>query len=455
MSGEACMSTGGGYLSYGRAAHVDQSSYESYMDCFRESRWVFVPQLVSSDASAVYEAILSYLEAVASFYEAQCAYVVEVDLNLNLASNTFEWHRGEQHSALVHAEVVELDNHPLLKSLLAKEELAIYDVEALQESWPKDYGLLKDAGVVCSHAVVFPRASGIIGILIVENLERHCEFSGFMHLAALTMSMLIYRVRELRKRDSQRMEFSQLDGRDIRFNMLGCFEVETSRGRLAYGEGLSDQTCKLLVCLLRNRDSIYSIEDVFEMLWAQRLADNPYDAVKSIVYRARKQLAGIVNAPIIIASRGAFAINPELNHILDTESFLEECANVFNRANPEDVRVKSCKRAMGFYRGDMFSGIEISEHWLMTRRTRYRLTYLNMVEEYLRLLASQGRFTEMAEIVSASKGFSFVDPEVQWLLIETLIRNRRFELAKNHFFVSEDLFSEGQKRQFRELMHGR
>lgn len=432
--------------------HGDPAAFVAMMDSYHKdyiqsSKRLKIP---NGDMTTIefQNNILECLEVLSEFYEAACAYVVCYDQKFNMALNAHEWSRDDCRASFPHAQYIDLDLYPYLATGMGGVESVVCDVSALKAKWPSDYAILAENDVRSLMTCLVPFDSDISARIIVENPDKYEGVTGFLHYASVFVGINLLLNEERLKLDTVTGDY-ELRENDVVFNMLGTFEVITQKGKLSGEDIVSDQCGKLLLCLLRNRDRRHSIDDIFEMLWPDRIADNPYDSVKSIVYRTRRQLEPICDKPVILATRGTFIINPEINPILDSEIFINVCQRANNKGLSREERLEACYKALDLYRGELMSGFDITEHWLMTRRTRYRLSYTDVMRNLLELLAEEGRFTEMTDIVSAAQGFVFSDPSIQWFLITAFLDNKRYDLAQNHYLVAEKLLTDDQKTYFR------
>jgi two-component SAPR family response regulator len=431
---------------------VPMIALREYMGAFREAREQMALQQTGSPTAILLRNIVHALNVLTDFYHAENAYVLRFDIEMNVGLNAYEWHRtGVDRSIVNQAVFFDLDDFPMLKHHSTAEELIIPNIESIHDTWPRDYEAMTLKGIQNFYSATMPKALGNVGYVVLNNPSRFTEFSSFLHLASFYIAMQLQAIGEHRQMDLVKKDQMSLEENDIRINILGFFEVITRRGIITLDELSSEQCSKLAVCLLRNRDRRHSIDDIFEMLWPNRITDNPYDAVKSIVYRMRKSMASICEKPLIVAAKGTFIINPEVNPILDTDMFLELCKKASDENLPKFDRLTMCRKAVALYRGDLMSGADISEHWLMTRRSHYRLAYASLMKTFIKLLIEVERYTEMADVISASQGVVFSDPQIQWLLIQTFMGTKRYDLALNHFHVANKLLTREQKIEFQDL----
>jgi two-component SAPR family response regulator len=431
---------------------IPMATLREYMDAFREAREQIASQQTGSPTAILLRNIVHALSVLADFYHAENAYVLRFDIEMNVGLNAYEWHRaGEDRSIVNQAVFFDLDGFPMLKHHSVSEELVIMDIESIRERWPRDYEAMTLKGIKSFYSATMPKALGNVGYVALNNPSRFIDFPSFLHLASLYIAMQLQAIGEHRQMDLAKKDQMSLEENDMRINLLGFFEAITQKGIITLDDLSSEQCSKLAVCLLRNRDRRHSIDDIFEMLWPNRITDNPYDAVKSIVYRMRKNMVAVCEKPLIVAAKGTFIINPEINPILDTDMFLELCKKASDENLPKFDRLTMCRKAAALYRGDLMSGVDISEHWLMTRRSHYRLVYASLMKTFIKLLIEVERYTEMADVISASQGVVFSDPQIQWLLIQTFMDTKRYDLALNHFHVASKLLTREQKIEFQNL----
>ena len=299
----------------------------------------------------------------------------------------------------------------------------------------------------------FARRCGISCFLSVDNPRRYFGQFSFLVFASYMLASDMYTskiqdrldaAQRLSKRESGDSEY------DLYVSLLGSFELRTSLGIVLDSGFSSSQCCTLFVFLLNNRKRIVSVREIADILWPDELVDNPYNLVKSVVFRTRKALEGVCTEPIIVSHNGTYAINKNLKIYLDVEKFERLCAQASVKSLEPQKRVLLYEQAMDIYRGGMLPSIE-AEMWLLTKISYFQMLYADMVEKYIDLLREMGDYLGMLRTAARAMEIEQLSSDIHMTLIETLMANDHPELARKHFSKAERFLTPKQVMVFRKL----
>ncbi|MEG1758416.1 MAG: BTAD domain-containing putative transcriptional regulator [Oscillospiraceae bacterium] len=428
---------------------IENFDYISYADVF--SSTVERLEHIYKGVDQLEQNIDDVLDAVLYTYAADRAFIYEVDSELSCAVDIYERCRtgyeskNDKYKSL-YPQTVEL--------LLARLEVGeSYSIVTNKEKDDFNRTRLEDANVWLNMAAPFSKRSGIKCFLCVDNPRRFFGHTSFLQHASSLLATDMYT-----NKMSDHLAASQLLNKlngdisddNVKIYLLGRFELLTSMG-VQTGSGFSSsQCCTLFIYLLSNRKRVVSVREIAEALWPDQLLDNPYNMVKSVVFRTRKALDGICAKPLIIAANGTYMINPELNIWLDTEEFEKLCRQAASATLPDEARLRLYKQAMSIYRGGMLPSFE-AEMWLLARISYYQLLYIDMVNGYIECLNELGDYQAMFSVVAQATVIEPGEPEIHLKLIEALMKKGRYELAKKYFSKAEQYFTPQQKLHFRQL----
>ena len=115
------------------------------------------------------------------------------------------------------------------------------------------------------------------------------------------------------------------DGGDgaIQVKMLGGFSIQWGDRIVSEEDGRTKKVWMLIEYLLSNRSVDISQEKLIELLWEEDESDAPLNALKNLVYRARKQLGVLTaenNVEFIRYTRGSYGWNNSLPCEVDIKS---------------------------------------------------------------------------------------------------------------------------------------
>ena len=119
--------------------------------------------------------IMGALQAAGHFYEADRVYVFEMDDELQIGVNTYEWCSGNAPDALIHAHCVPLEQMPRLGQYLKMNKpLIVKDMDDLQRRYPSEYKWLSQQNITALLAAPYSKRINK-GFIFVDNPKKYAE----------------------------------------------------------------------------------------------------------------------------------------------------------------------------------------------------------------------------------------------------------------------------------------
>lgn len=338
----------------------------------------------------------------------------------------------------------------LFRDIVKPNKPICFTAAELAEKHPAEYEWMMQNGV--TNVMLFPiltraQMQAFIGIC---NVQR---FYGNLSMLAMTRFMLSNEIRAMTVMDRSADEVnrsSALEDNDVVINMFGGFEIRTVRGKMGFSSFASSKCCLMLIYLIFNRGRTVPVRELAEILWPNQLFDNPYDMVKGVAFRLRKILNPICDKKIIIAKQGTYTVNDELFLILDTQSFEKVCGQLRQIGLTVKDRQMMYQRVIQSYKGNLLPNFE-DEIWLIGRISYYQVMYWGIVKEYLMLLDQLGQFENFLSVASQAMNIVHPDGDIYQLIITSLIKQNRMDMARSCYLKAEKLLSPEQKQSFIDL----
>ena len=109
----------------------------------------------------------------------------------------------------------------------------------------------------------------------------------------------------------------------IQVKMFGGFTITMDDKSMGDSDNRSRKAWNLLSYLIINRRKDVSINELFQAIWQDGMQDNPYGALKTLVFRVRKMMeaAGFPSQDLILNQKGAYMWNPSWELSIDTDRF--------------------------------------------------------------------------------------------------------------------------------------
>ena len=124
----------------------------------------------------------------------------------------------------------------------------------------------------------------------------------------------------------------------IQVKMFGGFTITMDDKSMGDSDNRSRKAWNLLSYLIINRRKDVSINELFQAIWQDGMQDNPYGALKTLVFRVRKMMeaAGFPSQDLILNQKGAYMWNPSWELSIDTDRFEFLCRRILT--SQEDMR---------------------------------------------------------------------------------------------------------------------
>lgn len=115
-------------------------------------------------------AVEKVLEAIGKFYDADRAYIIEADTELELLENTYEWCREGVMPSLEFAGNLDIEDLGIwMEAFYNNDPIMIEDVEEIKDSSPGGYKFLKLQDIRSLYAVPFSVQDMLAGYIGVDN----------------------------------------------------------------------------------------------------------------------------------------------------------------------------------------------------------------------------------------------------------------------------------------------
>ena len=146
---------------------------------------------------------------------------------------------------------------------------------------------------------------------------------------------------------------SETDTQELKVTFLDDFKITYKDKELSQKSINSDKVTRLLAYLICHKENVVSVGELSDVLWTEGECDDPANALKNLVYRARSVLKSQLGINPIKTLMGSYCWNDNVNAVIDTEQFEKLC----NRAECEpDIkeRISYSAYAIDIYKKKFF-----------------------------------------------------------------------------------------------------
>ena len=229
---------------------------------------------------------------------------------------------------------------------------------------------------------------------------------------------------------------------EVRVTMFGGFKLETNLGALDGAGITSRQSCLLLLYLLCNRERVVPVNELAETLWPEQLLDSPYNMVKNVAFRLRRNFASICEKPLITPYHGTYVLNPELRFVVDCDYF-DTLVRQYYRAekgNPDYLAA-----ALRLYRGGLLPAFD-TELWLLPRAQYYKDAYRQAVLDYAAAMGRQGNHPALFAVLRDGLAVYPRETALHVAMIHALARDKGPAAARYYLQNVAHLLSKAEQQ---------
>ena len=389
------------------------------------------------------ELIMGALQAAGQFYEADRVYVLEMDDELQIGVNTYEWCSKNAPEALIHSQSFPLEQMPRLSQYLKMNKpLIVRDVEDIRERYPSEHKVISQQGIAGLLAAPFSKRINK-GFIIADNPRKYANDPSLLLLLQYVIVLELNEIKQQKALHMVSKRASELPKMDVHINMFGRMEIISSQGVMNEDDFTTEQGCNLLAYMVLNRKMGYSANMLHEALWPDMESDDPYGAIKSVVYRLRNTLAYIGLKDLIIASHGTFILNPAYSIYTDVDRLDGACKRIAASAKTESKK-KLYEGLISLYKGGLLASHETCL-WLLPKATYYQNRYIQQLKKYIELLNEQQDYFEIQRVAVEALAIDGHDGDLHYYLISAILDQGNKSVARVHFRSAEQYLSDEQK----------
>lgn len=388
------------------------------------------------------ERINNALKVVLELYNADRAYIFELEQDIMIGCNTYEVCAKGVKSEIQNLQEVSFDTVPRWADIFSSME-AYYldDIEDIKEYYNDEYELLKSQNIKKMIAIPFKKGK-MFGFLGVDNPKIKYGDS----IIKMFSEFIIDDIEKVNAFDKKKDCICPyvIDENDIYISLLGNFGIFTKYGTYDCNISNSKQCLLFLIYMLIYRNKYISIEKITKIIWGNADVFEPYQYVKNMVFRARKALKF---EDIIVPYNGSYRINPKYNIILDIEKVDLLYNNYITECNEEE-KADYCKKILDLYKGDL-SEIAGDSPWLFNLSINYKKKYVDILKFYLNYLYKNKKYNYLLSLCSDRIAIESNNPLLHRYIIMSHYHNGDINIANSYLRRSVKVFS---KEEFDELM---
>lgn len=229
----------------------------------------------------------------------------------------------------------------------------------------------------------------------------------------------------------------------VEVSMLGKFSIRQGENIVTVSDGRTKKVWILVEYLLANRNNDISQEKLIEILWNDmEECDDPYHALKNLVYRARKLLAeylGKDSVDLIKFARNTYTWNNSFDTVLDIEEFESLWKRASDAENDTEQRIQDYFAAVNLYQGEFLPKSSFV-NWVISKSVYYMNIYVECVLKICELLFEKKRFGDVIGICEKAVAIYPFEEPIHKLLMLAYINIGKQSQALTHYEYVIHLF---------------
>ncbi len=421
----------------GRPPSLQQYDEDYIIYCIEQEQAIDKLESALHTSDNPEEIAVQTLKTACSFYGADWAGIIELDLDLGLT--TTGWWYNADPSVTKLKRMNEFENlFPMetwLDSIKNGYPIIIEDVATITKTSPQEYPIYKRLGAESLLAVPF--GPNPLGFLVLRNPTKYIRLASTLNTLAYVMHRAMAQRDTLNRRRMALAPEEIKSDKDIVINFFGDIEIYTKIGVWKESEFHSPKSCRAAAYIMLHGKSAHSALAIADALSTEDTSDvdTINKNIRAYMYRFRKSFDIISKHKLIEYGANGYRLNPNLNIKTDIQQF-EALWELSKQNIPLPQKVHTLKQAIRLYRGSVFAS-SCGDHWLVGIATKYKMKYIGMVNELLAILA---QFEDYGGIQHyANKALALVPENVkgQYWLIYAMYHDGAVALARQEYLQAK------------------
>ena len=398
------------------------------------------------------EIVTQTLEAACTFYAADWAGIIEVDVELGV-TNTGQWFNPDPKIKKLQ-RMSEFENFfPMetwIKSIKTGQPVVVLDMNDVAKNTPQEYQTY--ARLAVKTLIAVPIGLKPLGFLVLRNPTRYNMFTG----AARGFGYMAHRaLAQQRTIDRVKMALTPKEIKsdtDIIINFFGDMEIITQDGVWKEHDFASPKCARAAAYILLQRKTAHSALAIADALYPEDTADIDIinKNIRGYIYRFRKSFEPICKHKLIEYTANGYRINPSLNIRTDLQQF-ETIWEQTQQNIPVTHKVYLLKRAIKLYKGAVFQS-SCDNHWLVGIATEYKMKYIGMVNELLSILAEFEDYDGVHHFALKSIELVPENVKAQYWLVYSMYHSGAVALAKQEIGQAKHRLTEDEYASFKKYV---
>lgn len=394
------------------------------------------------------------LKTAVEYYQADRAFILDIDDELAVGCNTYEYCSNGVDSKRHRRRTVPLELLPRWhEAIHRRQPIIVRNVEQLRGNSPDEYAYLRRLSVssLCAVPYFRKKSAGLIG---VDNLKLNVEHTQMLYSLARIVAMELCEMQFRERVALTARDTEHRDASHVHVNMFGRMEIIAHDGTLHDNAFQGSSSYNLFAFLVLNRKSEHPLYQLATMIWENGESENPFSSIRNVTSRLRKTLDYIGLGRLIRVEHKMLSLNPAYVITTDVDGFDEMNRKILqarNAADPDMAVLRHLyEQVLALYQGSLLPRQD-HYHWVMAKAVAYQNQYLGILNDYLELLYKERQFVEVQKIASDSLSIDVYASAMHFHLIRALLATGSKSLAKVYFRQSDKFLTDEHRRELNRL----
>lgn len=343
------------------------------------------------------EIITDALGTTMDFYDADCAMVVGIDMQLQVAECLYETHR-EYFMPICGTQPMYLNEYPELSQFIAStKNFSVPDVPALFPSGSKAQRRIQEVGIRSIMAMPYSKRN--FGMVAVINPKKHLAHNSMLQILSYVTVAEINEMNLMNVGKTAERDENVLAKNEIYVKLLNGFELQTRDGTITEASIKRKQEILFLTLLLMQRGRAISEDALISLVWDDpaQLVD-PYKNLKNLGYKVKRSVVHLFpENGLLQINKTGYAISRKYTITTDLDRFVHKIRDAEGVTDSEK-RLKMYLDALEGFHGVVLPNLD--NQAIRRIAEMYEQKKISVQNECLSLMHSLGQYERMLDYIS-------------------------------------------------------
>lgn len=226
--------------------------------------------------------------------------------------------------------------------------------------------------------------------------------------------------------------------KNLRVKFFGSFVLADDQTVLDEEQFHSKKLIRLISYMIIHRDRTVAHQELMTMLWGMD-SRNPAGALKNLVYRLRNELQIFGAEEFILTETRGYRWNPRIHVETDYDRLCRMAEQIRSGTASSKEMEEMCRAVLDKWSSRVSSYLE-GQEWLVSESEKYRALYLDVMKGLCAFCESEREWELLEQLCGRILEVSYAEEDVHCQMLKSLFRQRKRELAMQHYEKANSFF---------------